>query len=85
MPDNLQELKDEQFGLHARAYECDQLIDFIETGVHQLDLSTDMSVVADSALRIVSKAVTHRIQEIDDIIEAKTNQTMDRYRRRQIL
>lgn len=62
----------------------DRLIDVLEDGIEDVGISTDMATISLAVLRILSDAFSRRITEVDNLLEAEANQTMDRFRRRQI-
>ena len=79
-----QRLLDELTQLEEHEQQCHDLIDLIEDGTQDLDLSADMETITLAALGILSDTIARKIGAISDLIEANNNQAMDRFRRRQI-
>ena len=79
-----QRLLDELTRLEEHEQQCCDLIDLIEDGTQDLDLSADMETITLTALGILSDVIARKIGALNDLIEATNNQSMDRFRRRQI-
>lgn len=79
--DQLIEERDELAEHERRCYE---LIGLIEDGNQELDMSSDMATITIAILGILSDTIARKNQALHDIIEAKNNEAMDRFRRRQI-
>ena len=79
-----QRLLDELTRLEAYEQQCCDLVDLIEDGTQDLDLSADMETITLAALGILSDVIARKNQALHDLIEATNNQAMDRFRRRQI-
>lgn len=79
-----QELLDELSRLQDHEMECNRLINLIEDGTQDLDLTADMETITLASLNVLSDTIARKIGALNDIIEAANNQTMDRFRKRQI-
>lgn len=79
-----QHLLDELSKLEAHEQQCHDLIGLIEDGTQDLDLTPDMETITLAALGILADVIARKTQAFNDLIEAKNNQAMDRFRRRQI-
>ena len=79
-----QHLLDELTRLETYEHQCCDLIDLIEDGTQDLDLSADMETITLTALVILSDTIARKKQALHNLIEAKNNESMDRFRRRQI-
>lgn len=79
-----QDLVDELARLQEREAECDRLINLIADGTQDLDLSADMGTISLAVLNLISDSISRRIQHVDHLIEAESNKTMDRFRRREV-
>lgn len=77
-------LLDELSRLQDHEMECDRLIDLIEDGTQDLDITPDMETITLAALGILSDTIAQKIGALTDLIEATNNHTMDRFRSRQI-
>lgn len=84
IPVSKQRLLDELNQLEEYEQQCCDLIDLIEDGTQDLDLSADMETITLTALVILSDTIARKNQALNDLIEATNNQSMDRFRRRQI-
>ena len=78
-----QRLLDELTRLEEHEQQCCDLIDLIEDGTQDLDLSADMETITLTALVILSDTIARKNQALHNLIEANNNQAMDRFRRRQ--
>ena len=78
-----QRLLDELTRLEEHEQQCCDLIDLIEDGTQDLDLSADMETITLTALVILSDTIARKKQALHNLIEANNNQAMDRFRRRQ--
>ena len=78
-----QRLLDELTQLEEHEQQCHDLIDLIEDGTQDLDLSADMETITLAALGILSDVIARKNQALHNLIEANNNQAMDRFRRRQ--
>ena len=79
-----QRLLDELTRLEDHEQQCHDLIGLIEDGTQDLDITPDMETITLAALGILSDTIARKTQAFNDLIEAKNNQAMDRFRRRQI-
>ena len=79
-----QRLLDELDRLEEHEQQCHDLIGLIEDGTQDLDLTPDMETITLAALGILSDVIARKNQALHNLIEAKNNQAMDRFRRRQI-
>lgn len=79
-----QELLDELSRLHAISWSCNRLIDLVEDGTQDLDLTADMETITLASLNVLSDTIARKIGALNDLIEAKNNESMDRFRKRQI-
>ena len=79
-----QRLLDELNRLEEYEQQCCDLIDLIEDGTQDLDLSADMETITLATLNVLSDTIARKNQALNNLIEAKNNQAMDRFRRRQI-
>lgn len=77
-------LLDELSRLQEHEQQCCDLIDLIEDGTQDLDLSADMETITLTALVILSDTIARKTQALHNLIEANNNQAMDRFRRREI-
>lgn len=78
------QLYEELDALESYQIDCDELVDLIEHGSHQLDLSSDMSTVTAAILNVLSDSISRRTTELSQLSEAEKNQTMDRFVRKQV-
>jgi len=76
-----QDLLAELSRLQEREAECERLINLIEDGDQDLDLSADMGTISLAVLNTISESISRRIQHVDHLIEADSNRTMDRFRK----
>lgn len=76
-----QDLLAELSRLQEREAECERLINLIEDGDQDLDLSADMGTISLAILNTISESISRRIQHVDHLIEAESNRTMDRFRK----
>lgn len=79
-----QRLLDELTRLETYEQQCHDLIGLIEDGTQDLDLTPDMETITLAALNVLSDTIARKTQALNDLIEAKNNQAMDRFIRRQI-
>lgn len=79
-----QRLLDELTQLEEYEQQCCDLVDLIEDGTQDLDLSADMETITLAALGILSDTIARKKQALHNLIEANDNQAMDRFRRREI-
>lgn len=79
-----QHLLDELSKLEAHEQQCHDLIGLIEDGTQDLDITPDMETITLAALNVLSDVIARKNQALNDLIEAKNNQAMDRFIRRQI-
>lgn len=79
-----QQLLDELSRLQNHEMACDRLINLIEDGTQDLDLSADMETITLASLNVLSDTIARKIGALFELIEATNNQSMDRFRRRQI-
>ena len=77
-------LLDELSRLQEHEQKCCDLIDLIEDGTQDLDLIPDMETITLAALGILSDVIARKTQALHNLIEAKNNESMDRFRRREI-
>lgn len=75
---------DELARLQQHEDDCNRLINLIADGSQDLDMSDDMATITRAVLGRLSDTISRRIQAVDHLIEAESNKTMDRLRRRQI-
>jgi benzoyl-CoA reductase/2-hydroxyglutaryl-CoA dehydratase subunit BcrC/BadD/HgdB len=75
---------DELTRLQEHENACNRLINLIADGNQDLDMSDDMATITTAVLSRLSDTISRRIQAVDHLIEADSNKTMDRLRRRQI-
>ena len=76
-----QDLLAELSRLQEREAECERLVNLIEDGDQDLDLSADMGTISLAVLNTISESISRRIQHVDHLIEAESNRTMDRFRK----
>ena len=79
-----QRLLDELTRLEAHEQQCHDLIGLIEDGTQDLDLTPDMETITLAALGILSDTIARKNHALHNLIEAKNNESMDRFRRREI-
>lgn len=79
-----QHLLDELTQLEEHEQQCHDLIGLIEDGTQDLDITPDMETITLAALNVLSDTIARKTQALNDLIEAKNNQAMDRFIRRQI-
>jgi len=79
-----QRLLDELTRLEEHEQQCHDLIGLIEDGTQDLDITPDMETITLAALGILSDTIARKNHALNDLIEAKNNQAMDRFIRRQI-
>lgn len=77
-------LMEEQARLQSHEMACERLMNLVEDGDHDLDLSTDMAVITSAVLGTLHETISRRITEVGHILEADSNQTMNRFIRREI-
>jgi len=70
--------------LQYHEMECDRLINLIEDGTQDLDLSADMETITLASLNVLSDTIAQKIGALNNLIEAVENQSLDRFRRREI-
>ena len=79
-----QRLLDELDRLEEHEQQCHDLIGLIEDGTQDLDLTPDMETITLAALGILSDTIARKTQALHNLIEATRNESMDRFRRREI-
>ena len=79
-----QRLLDELDRLEAHEQQCHDLIGLIEDGTQDLDITPDMETITLATLGILSDTIARKNHALHNLIEAKNNQAMDRFIRRQI-
>lgn len=62
---------------------CEKLINMIDDG-DELDMSTDMATVTMSVLGVLQETISKRIMVVDNLIEADSNEPLDRFVRKDI-
>lgn len=62
---------------------CDELIDMLEYGTNELDLSSDMATVTAAILNVLSDTISRRTNTVHEVLEFEQNKSMDRFVRRQ--
>lgn len=78
------DLTQEHQKLEEHEQHCHDLIGLIEDGYQDLDLTPDMETITLAALGILSDVIARKNQALHNLIEATRNESMDRFRRRQI-
>lgn len=78
------DLTQEHQKLEEHEQQCHDLIGLIEDGTQDLDITPDMETITLAALGILSDTIARKNHALNDLIEAKNNQAMDRFIRRQI-
>lgn len=79
-----EQLNEEMERLIDHEQACNRLINLIEDGTQDLDLSADMETITLASLNVLSDTIARKIGALNDIIEATQNNTMDRFRRRDV-
>ena len=79
-----QHLLDELARYQDREQECDRIRDFIEDTDQDLDLTANQHESIVDSLKDLAGALDKKIIALDQLIEAARNESMDRFRRRQV-
>ena len=79
-----QHLLDELARLQDREQECDRIRDFIEDTDQDLDLTANQHEAIVDSLKDLAGALDKKIIALDQLIEAARNESMDRFRRKEV-
>ena len=79
-----EQLIEELRRLQDREQECDRIRDFIEDTDQDLDLTANQHEAIVDSLKDLAGALDKKIIALDQLIEAARNESMDRFRRREV-
>lgn len=60
---------------------CNEIIDFIEDENQELDLSSDMTIIGATVLRVIADSINRRHENVVDLIDFAYTKGIDRIRK----